>query len=227
MIDHEDPIKLFLRWQAQARGYFDPERPIAAAVTGWLHGLAYRSIRRFVGSGELPYANVAALATASSEGRPAVRMVLVKEASEAGFVFYTDYRSRKADELADNPWAALALHFPLPPRQVRVEGPVFRLSRPQSEAYWRSRPRGSQLSAAASHQSAELSSRAKLVARVRQLEARYRGMPVPLPSHWGGYRIVPEHLEFWQGRADRLHERWSYDRDNDSATSWKRRALQP
>jgi pyridoxamine 5'-phosphate oxidase len=172
------------------------------------------------------WGNVAALATATGAGRPTVRMVLLKAASEQGFVFYTSYESRKAQEIAENPMASLAIFWPWPPRQVRVDGPVERVPREQSEAYWRSRSRGAQLSAAASRQSAVLKRRDQLVARVRELAQKYRGQPVPLPETWGGYRIVPLSIEFWEGRADRLHDRVRFDR-LESRTGWRSILLQP
>jgi len=164
------------------------------------------------------------LATATPEGRPSARLVLLKEVSEAGFVFFTNYGSRKARELEANPWAALAFHWALLQRQVRVEGRVERVSVEESAAYFSTRPRGSRLGAWASYQSEPLVRRADLEARVAEMKARYEGQDVPLPPFWGGYRLVPDRIEFWQGRADRLHDRVLHVR---SGGGWRAERLQP
>jgi pyridoxamine 5'-phosphate oxidase len=153
-----------------------------------------------------------ALATATTDGAPSVRMVLIKQADHDGFVFFTNYDSRKGGELAANPRAALLFHWEPFGRQVRIEGRVVRTSREESEAYARSRRRGSQLSAAASPQSAVVASREVLETRVAELDERHAGGEVPLPEHWGGFRLVPETFEFWQHRDNRLHDRLRYRR---------------
>jgi len=152
-----------------------------------------------------------ALVTASADGDPAGRMVLLKAADERGFAFFTNYTSPKARDLAANPRAALLFHWP-PHRQVRVAGPVTRLGAEESGRYWRSRPRGSQLSAWASRQSEVVTSRAALEARVAELDARF-GDEVPSPPFWGGFRLAPHTIEFWHHREDRLHDRLRYRRD--------------
>jgi pyridoxamine 5'-phosphate oxidase len=152
------------------------------------------------------------LATASPDGAPSARMVLLKGADEAGFVFFTGYVSRKARELDANPRAALLFHWDALGRQVRIEGGVERLADEESDAYFVTRPRGAQLAAAASRQSAVLSGREELDARVRELNAEYSGQEVPRPDHWGGYRLAPESYEFWQHREDRSHDRLRYRR---------------
>lgn len=163
--------------------------------------------------------NAAALATVDAEGRPAVRMVLVKGVSEAGVSFFTNYGSRKARELAANPHAALCLWWDRLERQVRVEGPVARLDDEANDAYFARRPRGSQLAAWASEQSAPLPDREALTSRLEALRARYpEGSPVPRPPHWGGYRLRFEAAELWQGGEDRLHDRFRYERDGDGWT---------
>jgi pyridoxamine 5'-phosphate oxidase len=154
----------------------------------------------------------AALATASADGAPSVRMVLVKAFDERGFVFYSHYASRKGEELAANPRAALLFHWDPLGRQVRIEGPVEHTSADESAAYVRSRPRSSQISALASPQSQKLDSREELERRVADLERRYNDGELPLPSDWGGFRLAHQTLEFWQQRHDRLHDRLRYRR---------------
>jgi pyridoxamine 5'-phosphate oxidase len=154
----------------------------------------------------------AALATASAAGVPSVRMVLVKGFDERGFVFFSSYTSRKGREIAANPYAALLFHWDPLGRQVRIEGAVEHTSAEESAAYIRSRPRSSQLSALASPQSQTIDSREELERRVRDLERRYADRELPLPSSWGGFRLLAETLEFWQQRHDRLHDRLRYRR---------------
>jgi pyridoxamine 5'-phosphate oxidase len=155
-----------------------------------------------------------ALATASAEGAPSVRMVLLKGVDQRGFAFYTNYDSAKARDLAANPRAALCFFWP-PDRQVRVSGPVEAVTVEESEGYWRNRPRASQLSAWASRQSQVVESRATLERRVVELAARFGEGDVPSPPFWGGYRLVPEVVEFWHHRQDRLHDRIRYRREGE------------
>jgi pyridoxamine 5'-phosphate oxidase len=164
------------------------------------------------------------LATADADGAPSVRMVLLKTVDQRGFVFYTNYESRKASDLAANPRAALCFHWAILERQVRVQGTVERISAEESEAYFSSRPRGSRIGAWASRQSAELPARSELEERVRRFEKEYPGNDVPLPPFWGGYLLRPTRLEFWQGKADRLHERLVFSRDGEA---WATRRLYP
>ena len=155
-----------------------------------------------------------ALATATADGRPSARMVLLKGAGRDGFAFFTNYGSRKARELEANPHAALVFHWAVLERQVRVEGRVERLSEDESFDYFRTRGRGSRIGAWASAQSAPLPDRGTLEARVEEIEDRFRGQDeIPLPPFWGGYRLVPLVMEFWQGRASRLHDRWVFARE--------------
>jgi pyridoxamine 5'-phosphate oxidase len=155
-----------------------------------------------------------ALATATTEGAPSVRMVLLKGAEERGFVFFTGYVSRKAAELDANPRAALLFHWDALGRQVRIEGRVARVAGQESDAYFATRPRGAQLAAAASQQSSVLRDRAEIDNRVAELAREHEGSNVRRPDHWGGYRLVPETYEFWQHRDDRLHDRLRYRRAN-------------
>lgn len=152
----------------------------------------------------------AALATATAAGIPSVRMVLVKGFDERGFEFFSNYESRKGQELTANPHAALLFHWDLLGRQVRIEGSVQRTSAEETAAYVRSRPRGSQLGAIASDQSRPIASREELERRVAELAARYEGAELPVPAHWGGFRLMPVGYEFWQHRMDRLHDRLRY-----------------
>ena len=166
------------------------------------------------------------VATVSAEGKPSVRMVLLKSFDGQGFVFYTNYSSRKAQEIETNPYAALAFYWPDLGRQVRVEGRVRRVPPEQSAAYFRSRPKGSQLGAWASHQSQVLPSRAFLDEKWAELQERYRADDdVPVPEFWGGYCVVPQTIEFWEGRSSRLHDRIQYRRNGEDA--WVIERLSP
>ena len=167
----------------------------------------------------------AALATATLDGMPSARMVLVKAADAEGFVFYSNYGSRKGTELAANPRAALLFHWDALGRQIRVEGPVQRISAAQSAAYVRSRPRASQLSALASRQSEVVESRQQLEGLVGELAARYADAELPVPESWGGFRLAPKTFEFWQHREDRLHDRLRYTEARDGG--WRLERLAP
>lgn len=166
----------------------------------------------------------AALATAGVDGRPAVRIVLIRHVDERGFVFHTNYNSRKAAEMRDNPRAALCFFWPSLEEQIRIEGSIERISGAESDAYFAGRPRGSQIGAWASDQSAELASPDDLASRTREAEERFSGRQVPRPPHWGGIRVIPEKMEFWYGRPDRLHERLLYVRDG---AGWQLTRLYP
>lgn len=190
-----DPFVQFARWFAEARG------------------------------AELLEPNAMSLATATADGAPSVRIVLLKEFDERGFVFFTDYRSRKGQELAENPRAALAFYWAELERQVRITGTVTRTSPEESRAYFASRPVGSRLGAWTSHQSQVIPNRRVLEETLRDIETRFADGAVPLPEYWGGYRLAPESLEFWQGRPSRLHDRIRYLRE--PAGTWRIDRLSP
>jgi len=174
---------------------------------------------------KLPDPNAMILATAGRDGRPAARTVLLKGLDGRGFVFYTNYESRKGRELEANPRATLLFPWNALERQVIVEGTVARVAREESETYFHSRPRLSQLAAVASPQSSIIASRSVLEDSVKVLEKKYAGQEIPLPPNWGGYRLVPETVEFWQGRRNRLHDRLRYRRS--AAGDWTIERLGP
>lgn len=190
----DDPLTLFARWFEQARQ----------------HGAVE------------PHA--VALATATPDGAPSARMVLMKGFDEAGLTFFTNYDSRKGGELEANPQAALLFHWPELGRQVRIEGPVSRVDRGETEAYAHSRSRASQLSALASPQSHPVPDRGWLERRVEQIDGEHAGAELPVREDWGGYRVEPRAWEFWQHRPNRLHDRFRYER---SGGAWRAERLGP
>lgn len=167
--------------------------------------------------------NAMTLATSDAAGRPSARTVLLRTVDRTGFVFYTNYESRKGRELDANPAAALVFYWPELERQVCIRGAVERLERAASDDYFRTRPRGSKLGAWASLQSRPLEDRGELEQRVADAEERF-GDDVPLPDHWGGYRVVPRSIEFWKSRSDRLHDRFVYEREPEG---WRITRLYP
>ncbi len=189
-----DPIKQFDRWFEEAK------------------------------KSNLHYPEAMSAATATPDGRPSVRMVLLKGHDQRGFCFYTNYESRKGGDLANNPRVALLFYWEPYERQVRIEGAVEKLSEEESYAYFQSRPRGSRIGAWASAQSAMIENREELEKLVAKYEAQFKDDEIPLPPFWGGYRCVPESIEFWQGRANRLHDRLCYLRENGD---WKIVRLAP
>jgi pyridoxamine 5'-phosphate oxidase len=193
----DDPIEQFLGWLAEAE---------AAGIT-------------------LP--NAVALATAGADARPSVRHVLLRAADDRGFVFYTNHQSRKGRQLAENPYAALVVLWRELDRQISVTGRVDRVGDEESDAYFATRPRGAQIGAWASPQSAVLGDREELDRRVADTEERFEAALVARPPHWGGYRLVPDTVEFWQGRAFRLHDRFRYERDVAAPSGWRVDRLAP
>ncbi|MEK9502022.1 pyridoxamine 5'-phosphate oxidase [Gaopeijia maritima] len=190
----DDPIELFARWFREAE------------------------------DAGLPLPESMALSTATADGVPSSRMVLLKAFGPEGFCFFTNYESRKSRELMANPRAALLFHWAVLERQVRIEGRVERVSDEESFAYYRTRDRGSRIGAWASRQSRPLPDREVLENRVAEFESRFPGDEVPLPPHWGGYRVVPERIELWQGRPSRLHDRCVFVRDG---SAWRMERLYP
>jgi pyridoxamine 5'-phosphate oxidase len=184
-------------------------------------------VRRWVHvavDGGLPTANAMTLATVDARGRPAARIVLLKELDDRGFVFFTNLESRKADDLRAHPWAALVLYWEPLHRQIRIEGSIEPVADVDADAYFATRPRGSQLGAIASPQSRPLASRQELEDRVAALDAAHGEAALARPAHWGGYRLVPDMVELWQGRPSRLHDRVRYRRDGEA---WIKDRLAP
>jgi pyridoxamine 5'-phosphate oxidase len=186
-------------------------------------GLLLEAARR-LGPEQLPEPTAFALATVGADGRPSVRMLLLKDASTAGFVFYTNLESRKGRELLAHPAGAMCFHWPPLDRQVRVEGSVDQVSDEEADAYFATRARGSQLSAWASRQSEPMGNPGELGRRFAEVEARFAGAPVPRPPYWSGFRLVPESVEFWISQPSRLHIRHLYTRDADG---WRIGSLYP
>ena len=173
---------------------------------------------------DLPEPNAMTLATATPDGAPSARIVLLKGVDERGFVFFTDYRSRKGEELRANPRAALVFHWQELERQVRVTGMASRVPVEESEAYFQTRPVGSRIGAWTSHQSSVIEGREMLEHRLAELQRDFASGEIPLPPYWGGFRVVPDSVEFWQGRPSRLHDRIRYVREGDA---WRIERLAP
>ncbi|MVM36874.1 pyridoxamine 5'-phosphate oxidase [Spirosoma sp. HMF3257] len=172
----------------------------------------------------VPEPNAMHVSTVTAEGRPDGRIVLLKDVSNEGFVFFTNYESRKGRELTQHPFAALTFFYPELERQIRIEGKVEKVSSEESDAYFSSRPRGSQIGAWVSPQSDVIDSRDVLENRQRELEAQFADQPVPRPAHWGGFRVMPDVIEFWQGRPSRLHDRIQYTYEQGN---WRIERLAP
>ena len=218
-----DPFEKFLRWYSEAQtgtGEKGPKSYLVSAGFGLL---------RRVLSGILPWANlfrpdVATLATVIPDSQPSARSVLFRGLVEGGFSFYTDYESDKGKELDLNPSAVMLFYWSFPPRQVRIDGKVQKLSRQAAELYWESRTRANQAASAAVRQSSVISGREEFLEKTRQIELIYRGKPIPCPDSWGGYRLVPEKIEFWEGKLDWLHDREKYILKNEG---WTKITLAP
>lgn len=174
---------------------------------------------------DVPHANAMTLATVSLDGKPSARVVLFKDFGEDGFTFFTDYRSTKSEELRNNPHGALVFLWSSLERQIRIEGKIERTLPEDSDTYFQSRPRGSQLAAWTSHQSQVVANRDLLELRMKELDQRYQEQPIPRPPYWGGYRLIPEMIEFWQGRPNRLNDRLRYQLSDQGG--WTRQRLSP
>ncbi|HEY5910256.1 MAG TPA: pyridoxamine 5'-phosphate oxidase [Verrucomicrobiae bacterium] len=213
-----DPLTQFRKWFDQATG---------ARAGGRVRRLFVRWYKRlFLAAGAVQVdLNAMTLATVDPQGRPSTRVVLLKALDERGFVFYTNYSSRKGMELAGNPHAALTIYWADQERQVCVAGTADRVSGAESDAYFKSRPQRSRIAAWASDQSQVIADRAELEGKWRQYDAKYPGENVPRPPYWGGYVLVPERVEFWQGRPNRLHDRFRYTRQPNN--SWLIERLSP
>jgi pyridoxamine 5'-phosphate oxidase len=213
-----DPIAQFKKWFDQATG---------ARASGRVRRFFIRWYKALLlASGAEPLDLTAmTLATVDGQGRPSARVVLLKGVDQRGFIFYTNYESRKGQELVGNPHAALVLYWPDQERQVCIAGEVSKLPHAESDAYFKTRPHGSRLAAWASKQSAAIKDRATLEDRWKQMEAQYAGQEVPRPPFWGGYLLSPTRVEFWQGRPNRLHDRFCYTRQPDK--TWLIERLAP
>ena len=218
-----DPIAIFLKWYEEAQtgkgGLFPKNRVTSRGL---------QVIRQLLAA-VLPWSSllrpdIATLATVTHENRPAARSVLFKGLVHGGFSFYTDYESEKGKELAANQSAVLVFYWHLPPHQVRIDGKVLKLSREEAEADWKARRLENQAASAAAPQSSIIRSREELVEKVDQIKRRYKGKPIPCPDSWGGYCLVPEKIEFWQGRFDWIHQRERYVLNNGT---WERVLLAP
>jgi pyridoxamine 5'-phosphate oxidase len=213
-----DPIVQFKNWFDQATG---------ARASGRVRKFFIRLYKRLLlASGTEPLDLTAmTLATTDQEGRPSARVVLLKGLDQRGFVFFTNYESRKGQELAENPQAALVFYWPDQERQVCIAGEVSKLPPTESDAYFRKRPHGSRLAAWASKQSTTVKDRAELEEQWKQMEARFAGQEIPRPPFWGGYLMNPKRVEFWQGRPNRLHDRFAYTQQPDQ--TWRIERLSP
>ena len=213
-----DPIVQFRKWFDQASG---------ARASGRVRKFFIRLYKRLLLASGAESLDLTAmtLATVDQQGRPSARVVLLKGVDQRGFLFFTNYESRKGRELAGNPQAALVFYWPDQERQVCIAGEVSQLLPAESDAYFRSRPRGSRLAAWASKQSATVKDRAALEEKWKQMETRYAGQEIPRPPFWGGYLLSPARIEFWQGRPNRLHDRFRYTQQPDK--TWLIERLSP
>lgn len=218
-----DPITLFFKWYEEARmgigGMFPKNRLISRGT---------QVIRRLL-EAVLPWSNllrpdIATLATTTPDNRPAARSVLFKGFVHDGFSFYTDYASNKGKELDVNPSAVMVFYWHFPPRQVRIDGRVLKLSRKEAEVDWKARKRASQATSAAVPQSSIIQRREDLIEKVDQIKRRYQGKPIPCPDTWGGYCLIPDKIEFWEGRFDWIHLRERYVLN---IGTWRREVLAP
>ncbi len=219
----EDPFQLFQKWYQEAQ--------TGISGQGFRHRVFSAGFARFrkALSSVFPWANlfrpdIATLATITPAHRPAARSILFKGMVEGGFSFFTDYESEKGRELAANPHAVMVFYWHLPPRQVRIDGPVFRLSRHAAVRDWKLRKRDNQAASAALRQSSRIQGRKEYLKKTNDMKHRYKGRSIPCPDSWGGYILMPETMEFWEGRLDWLHQREKYFLENGS---WRKVTLAP
>lgn len=221
--DRTDPIALFFNWYEEARTGKGGTHPKNRAIA-WGSKAARRLLAAALPWSHLFRPDIATLATTTLDNRPAARSVLFKGFKNNGFTFYTDYASNKGRELSVNPSAVLVFYWHLPPRQVRIDGHVAKLSRKMAESDWKARRRENQIASSALPQSSIIQRREELVNRVDEIKQQYQGKPIPCPENWGGYCLFPDTFEFWEGRLDWLHLRERYILDGGT---WKRVLLAP
>lgn len=218
-----DPIRLFSHWYDEAR-----KGGAGTDAKNKFFAVGTRTIRRVLAL-ILPWSSllrpdIATLATTTVGYKPAARSVLFKGFVHGGFSFYTDDQSNKGRELLANPYAVMVFYWHFPPRQVRIDGEVVKLSRKAAEADWKARRRDNQIASSAAPQSSSIKGREELKEKVAQIERQYRGKPIPCPKSWGGYCLIPEKIEFWEGRRDWLHDRVQFVLNKDT---WQRQSLVP
>lgn len=222
--NEQDPFQLFDRWYRQALGQVSTDVGIMNYVAQKILFLMRYFIAKLFRSATLFQPEACSLATVNSLGRPSSRMVLFKGVVDQGFSFYTNKMSQKGSDLKGCPFAAMTFYWPFPPRQIRIEGKVIEMNAERSDAYWNSRPRGAQLSALVSQQSHAIESRKELVRLRDEAEEKYSGKKVPRPEHWGGYLVIPDKIEFWEGKANRFHKRQVFVK---SENQWNQTLLAP
>ena len=215
-----DPFKKFLIWYSEAQTGKEGKGPKSYLVSSGL-GLLRRALSVIFPWSSLFRPDIATLATVTPDSKPSARSVLFKGLVGGGFSFYTDYESDKGKELDLNPSAVMLFYWSLPPRQVRIDGKVQKLSREAAKLYWESRTRANQAASAAVRQSSIISGREELLEKTGHIELIYRGKPIPCPDSWGGYSLVPEKIEFWEGKLDWLHDREKYILNNGCWTKIK------
>jgi pyridoxamine 5'-phosphate oxidase len=227
MLNHDnratDPFEKFHRWYSEAQTGKQKNGPIRYLVSA-VFGLLRRAISLIFNSANLFRPDIATLATVAPDNKPSARSVLFRGIVEGGFSFYTDYESDKGRELDLNSSAVMLFYWSLPPRQVRIDGNVKKLSREHAKNYWESRTRANQAASAAVRQSSIISGREELLEKKRHIEETYRDKPIPCPDSWGGYSLVPDKIEFWEGKFDWLHSRERYILNNGR---WYRVQLAP
>lgn len=218
------PMDQFKKWYAEMQAGVLGQVPGLGRFSYWLHELVFKLIGWLVPELDRIHNNAVNLSTCSLKGEVSSRIVLLKSTEKNGFQFYTNYTSLKGQHLAANPQAQLNFYWKFPLRQVRVWGSVTRLSQQESQAYWSSRPKESQISALASHQSHPIESYEALEKQVEELRREYKNKKIPCPDYWGGYHLEPTRFEFWQAKANRLHERQVFEKTD---TGWRTYYLAP